>query len=137
MYEKDTEIMIRGKTYLMLFNVAALEEVGARYGGIDELGKKLKDDYGKAIDEYAWIISLLIRQGVALKNFENNTNDKAITHTEVKLLMKPKELFSMQDVIVKVINDGMEFEDLEDDNQEVDEVLEEVLKTKNGEGAEE
>ncbi len=136
MYEKSTEITIRGKTYPMLFNVAALEEIGTRYGGIQELGEKLQEDYGKAINEYTWIIALLVQQGVALANFENNTKEKAITQDEVKLLMKPKEIFDAQEVIMKTINDGMGSNNEEAENQEVDEVLEEVLATKNGDGAE-
>jgi len=137
MYELQ-EIKIRGKVYPAVFNVAALKEVGARYGGIKELGEKLREDYGKAIEGFSWIIALLIKHGIALKNFEEGTNDQALTQEQVELLMSPGEMFKQQGAIVEIINAGMNMgtgtESIED--EEVDEVLEEVLKTKNGEGAE-
>lgn len=136
MYENGGEIIIRGKTYPLLFNVAALKEVGARYGGLTELGEKLKGDYGRAIDEFIWIITLLIAQGIALKNFEDGTKEKAPTRDEVELLMLPAEIFASQDVIMQVINAGMDSGSAgEDEDEEVDEVLQEVLASKNGEGA--
>jgi hypothetical protein len=136
MYELQ-EIKIRGKVYPAVFNVAALKEVGARYGGVEQLGDKLKQDYGKAIDEFTWIIALLLKQGVALKNFEDGTNDQPLTRDEVELLMSPSEIFQQQAAIVGIISAGMDMGTgtQADEKEEVDEVLEEVLKTKNGEGA--
>lgn len=141
MYELQ-EIKIRGKAYPAVFNVAALKEVGNRYGGVEQLGDKLKQDYGKAVSEFSWIIALLIAQGTALKNFEDSTNDKAPNQEQVELLMSPGELFSQQAVIIDIINDGMNMGagtgtgTQATEEEEVDEVLEEVLKSKNGEGAE-
>jgi len=135
MFENGGEIKIRNKTYPLIFNVVALKEVGARYGGVEELGKKLQEDYQKAITEYAWVISLLIRQGIALKNFEEGTNEKALTPEQVELVMTPKEMFLYQDKILEAINAGMDIGVEVEAEEEVDEVLEEVLASKNGAGA--
>lgn len=137
MYEKGGEITIRGHSYPLLFNVAALKEVGARYGGLTELGEKLKEDYGKAIGEYTWIIALLTGQGIALRNYEDGTEEKALTQEEIELLMKPAEIFSSQGMLMQAINDGIDGgSDDDEDPEGIDEVLEEVLASKNGEGAE-
>ncbi|ABO51109.1 conserved hypothetical protein [Desulforamulus reducens MI-1] len=135
MFESDRKITIRNKTYPLLFNVIALKEVCERYGGVEKLGEKLQEDYKKAISEYAWVISLLIRQGLALKNFEEDTNEKAPTPEQLEIIMTPKELFSQQPTIIGAINDGMDSGEQEE-TEEVDEVLEEVLASKNGKGAE-
>ncbi len=135
MYELQ-EIKIRGRAYPAVFNVAALKEVGARYGGIAELGEKLKEDTGKALSEFSWIIELLINQGTTLKNFEEGTNDKPLTQEQIELAMSPGELFSQQGKIVEIINAGMGAGGQPtDEAEEVDEVLEEILKGKNVTGA--
>lgn len=137
MFEGDHEVKIRNKSYPLLFNTAALREVVSRYGGVSDLGKKLQDDYEKAISEYVWIISLLIRQGVALRNFENETDEKALTVEHIELLLTPKEIFGMQEKIIEVLNEGMDMGTAAEEAEEVDEVLEEILESKNAEGARE
>ena len=136
MYELQ-EIKIRGKVYPAVFNVVALKEVGARYGGIKELGDKLKQDYAKAITEFSWIIELLIKQGVALKNFEEGTSDQAPTQEQIELVMSPGELTGQQATIIEIINAGMNMGTgtKVTEEEEEDEVLEEVLESKNEEDA--
>jgi hypothetical protein len=133
MYEDGGEITIRKKTYPLLFNTAAWEEVNERYGGLKELGETLQKDHGKAISEYAWILALLINQGIALQNFENSSNEKGITPGQIKLLMLPKDITRQQQTIIEVINNCTT--DGASESEEVDEVLEEVLASKNAEGA--
>lgn len=138
MYEDGGEITIRGKVYPLLFNVTALKEVGAKYGDIEGLSEKLKADYTEALAVTSWVIALLIQQGIALRNFDTGANDKGLTQAEVELLMKPREIINQQDVVIRAINDGMNILNGEGQStdDEVDEVLEEVLAAKNGEGAE-
>jgi hypothetical protein len=135
MYEDGGEVTIRNKTYPLVFNTAAWEEVNNRYGGLEEMGKKLQEDHGKAINEYAWILALLINQGIALKNFENGTEEKGVTPEQIKLLMLPKDITGQQEIIIDVINKCTTDRIAESEETEVDEVLEEVLASKNAEGA--
>jgi hypothetical protein len=136
MYEDGGEMTIRGKKYPLLFNTAALKKVIDKYGGIGELGDKLKEDYGTSIGAYTWIIALLIEQGIALQNFEHTANDKPLTQEQVELLIKPHEIFACQAMIIQTINNGMSGRVLNDGNEEVDEVLKEILTEKNVTGAE-
>lgn len=138
MYEDGGEITIRGKVYPLLFNVTALKEVGAKYGDIEGLSEKLKADYTEALAVTSWVIALLIQQGIELRNFDTGANDKGLTQAEVELLMKPREIINQQDVVIRAINDGMNILNGEgqSSDDEVDEVLEEILAAKNGEGAE-
>lgn len=132
MFENGREIKIGQKTYRALFNVAALKAIVGRYGGVEEMGAKLESDYELAISEYAWIMAMLIGQGVALSNFENDTKDKAPTAEQLELIMKPRELISQREIIFSVIKDGMDSgEEGTAETEEVDEVLEEVLAGKN------
>lgn len=135
MYEKGGEITIRGKTYPLIFNTAAWEEVNSRYGSLEEMGKTLEDGR-KALNEYIWILALLITQGVALKNFEEGTDEKGLTEDQVRLLMLPRDIISQQNPIIEVINAGMGANSAEAEDV-VDEVLQEIEAGKNPEGAEE
>lgn len=135
MYEKGGEITIRGKTYPLIFNTAAWEEVNNRYGSLEEMGKTLEDGR-KALNEYIWILVLLISQGVALKNFEEGTDEKGLTEDQVRLLMLPRDIISQQTPIIEVINAGMGANSAEAEDV-VDEVLQEIEAGKNPEGAEE
>lgn len=135
MYEKGGEITIRGKTYPLIFNTAAWEEVNNRYGSLEEMGKTLEDGR-KALNEYIWILVLLISQGVALKNFEEGTDEKGLTEDQVRLLMLPRDIISQQNPIIEVINAGMGANSAEAEDV-VDEVLQEIEAGKNPEGAEE
>ncbi|HBV86882.1 MAG TPA: hypothetical protein DEF42_09595 [Desulfosporosinus sp.] len=138
MYESDKEIKIGKRTYPAMFNVVALKEITQRYGGIEKMGKELEKDHVKAIDEYSWIIALLIGQGIALKNFEEGTDEKAPTPDQIQLLMKPHEFTAHRKTIFSVISDGMNSGTNPDQTEEeVDEVLEEVLASKNKMGARE
>lgn len=136
MFEKSREIKIRNKTFKLVFNVAALLKVNEKYGGIKGLADALENSLGEATDDFIWIMALMAEQGIALKNFEEGTNEKGPTPEQIKLLMKPKELWGQRDTIFEAINDGMSNESSSgDETEEVDEVLEEVLASKNGAGA--
>ncbi|MCO1599753.1 hypothetical protein [Desulfosporosinus nitroreducens] len=136
MYE-DKEIKIGKRTFPAVFNVVALQEIVKRFGGVEEMGKELEKDYVKAIDEYAWIIALLVGQGIALKNFEDGTDEKAPNPEQIKLCLKPHEFIHHRQTIFSVVRDGMNSGSEVRDEEEVDEVLEEVLASKNVMGARE
>lgn len=132
MYENGREIKIGKKTYPALFNTVALKLLIGRYGGLEEMSKKLESDMALAIDEYAWILALLIGQGTALNNFENDLKDVPPTIEQLELALLPRELIAMQPFIFGVIHDGMgSGEPAGEAAEEVDEVLEEVLAGKN------
>lgn len=136
MYENGGEIVIGGKPYPAIFNVAALEEITTRYGGLDGLAEEFKKDPAKAIGEIAWVIELLTTQGAALKNLQEGTEIKVPSSRDIKVLMKPKELMKQQDLIIEIINAGMGDEDERADEEiEIDEVLEEIEASKKEPGA--
>lgn len=137
MFENGREIKIGKKTYRALFNVAAMEEMVEKYGGIEGFSEALEKDHAKALNEYSWMIALLVRQGIALKNFEDGTDDKALTVDQVKLLLRPGRFVKYKDEIMGAISDGMDSGEELGDTEEVDEVLEEVLATKNEMGVKE
>ncbi len=131
---EGSKITIGKKEYPAVFNVVALQEVINQYGSLEDLGTELDKDYSKAIDICLWLLELLIKQGIDLDNFENGTDAKAPTADQLKLVMKPHEISKNREVIFRIINDGISSG--EDKEEEVDEVLEEVLSSKNVTGAE-
>lgn len=134
MFENGREIKIGKKTYLALFNTVALKLLIGKYGGLEEMSKKLESDTVMAIGEYSWLLALLIGQGTALNNFENGLKDVPPTVEQIELSLKPRELIALQPIIFATIQDGMSSgEPAGEATEEVDEVLEEVLAEKNEE----
>jgi len=134
MYEDGGIIKIRGQEYFAVFNTAGLEEITRRYGGLKELADTMNNPAG-AIGEIAWLLSLMINQGFALKKLTDGLEFKAISEDDIKILMSPKELTGQADLIIQIINAGMGDEGDHDENEEIDEVLQEIEASKNGEGA--
>ena len=133
-----------------IFNTQALDEVMEKYGSLKEFYDTFgllpddKEDEAKRskakkkknkraiIKEYAWIIALLINQGIEIDNLEKGTDTPLITEKAVVLYMEPYEFGAVKDAVIGAIFDGMLSEKAREKAQNEDEVLAEI---KNGQGA--
>ena len=68
---KITYIKIAGRSYPMSFSLGASKKIIQRYGSSQKMNAALKEegDESKKIDMVVWILSLLIAQGCAYKNY--------------------------------------------------------------------
>ena len=68
---KITYIKIAGRSYPMSFSLGASKKIIQRYGSSQKMNAALKKegDESKKIDMVVWILSLLIAQGCAYKNY--------------------------------------------------------------------
>jgi hypothetical protein len=117
-------LKIGKQQYRLEFTTAAMRDVTKRYGGLSQMAGELEKLGGGAIDEFAWLIALLVNQGIAIDNDENGTTNPIITSEKVMLHMKPGALMRAKDVLMGAINEGMRHGNETDDDQ--DEVLNEI-----------
>lgn len=68
---KITYIKIAGRSYPMSFSLGASKKIIQRYGSSQKMNAALREegDESKKIDMVVWILSLLIAQGCAYKNY--------------------------------------------------------------------
>lgn len=68
---KITYIKIAGRSYPMSFSLGASKKIIQRYGSSQKMNAALQEegDESKKIDMVVWILSLLIAQGCAYKNY--------------------------------------------------------------------
>lgn len=124
MNEKKSQIRIGKNQYDLVFTVQALLEINENAGGIEEIGKKLEKGDLSALRDYAWILALLINQGLALKGIDTGKKYTPVTEQEILLRMTPGELIQTKSAIGEAINRGMSINFTV--NEDVDEVLEEI-----------
>ena len=99
-----TEITLRGKTYPILFDMAAMEEIQKRYDSIDRLGEMLAGP-----GEIAWLLSLVINEGLKLRAYEYGTAAERVTPDYVQMLLTPADLADgpLLDSVVQALNEGL------------------------------
>ena len=58
--ERSATVTIGGKEYTMVLTTKATKAIGARYGGLSNLGDKLMktENFEQALEEIVWLITL-------------------------------------------------------------------------------
>lgn len=106
--ERASKIKIHGKEYTLVLTTRATKEIAAKFGGLAKLGDELSnsDSYEKSISDVIWIITCLANQGIAIKNYENGTNDPLLDEETVELLTVPAEISLYKDAILDALVKG-------------------------------
>ncbi len=132
------KIKIGQTEFDMLFNVNALDEIIAKYGGMTQMQNSLlkAKSEKEQIGAYIWIITMLINQAVLAHNLDVElgiiAGEKKVSVTEqyVQVKLKPKDLFSQRNAVFETIKNDSSFES-DDSGDEKDEVLAEIEAEKN------
>lgn len=98
------KITIRGKEYPLHFSLNAIGQVQDRYGEVSKLSDKFKRPA-----EAAWILSVLITEGLKLNALENGGSAQLITEEMLSTLMTYKDLKSDESMqaVVDCINESL------------------------------
>ena len=98
------EITLRDKTYPILFSLAAMEEIQKRYQGLGELKRMLESP-----GEIAWVLSLIINEGLKLQAYEYGIPAKKVSAEQISLLLTPTDLADgpLLDGVVAALNEGL------------------------------
>lgn len=94
-------VTIRGKTYPVLFDLKNAQEMQNRYESLEGIVDALKS---ASITETAYILHLLIREGVELDNEEHRKNEVAPSAAAIEKMLTWKDLNSGE--IAKAIEES-------------------------------
>jgi hypothetical protein len=107
--ERSAVIKIGDKEYELILSTRATKEIAKRYGGLDNLGEKLRrsENFEMALDEIIWLITLLANQSILIHNLRNKEKPKdLLTKEEVELLTSPLELAVYKSAITEAMFKG-------------------------------
>lgn len=107
--DRAAAIQIGGENYELLLTTKATKEIAKRYGGLENLGKKLmkSENFEMALDEIIWLIVLLANQSILVYNLRHREEPKPLlTAEEVELLTSPLELATYKDAIMEAMYRG-------------------------------
>jgi hypothetical protein len=107
--ERSSKITIGGAEYELVLTTRATKEIGARYGGLENLGEKLmkQENFEMALSEIVWLITLLANQSIMIHTLKNPAEKRdLLTEDEVELLTSPLELASYKNAITEAMYKG-------------------------------
>jgi len=133
--EKQGRLEFVGQEYGLLYNVAAMDSIYARYGGTQALVDLLEEDPEQfCLIDLPWVLSLFMNQSIALYNYEHNANKAYVDEAWVSSLCAYTDTPSIRETFLDAIttaitlgNDGIP---LPDPDEEVDVILEKIEKEK-------
>ena len=82
-------VTIRGKTYTVLFDLKNVQEMQSHYESLEGIVDALKS---ASITEVAYILHLLIREGVELDNQEHRKNEVAPSADAIEKMLTWQDL---------------------------------------------
>lgn len=102
-------ITIRGKVYPALFDLKNVEELQSHYeNGLDDMLTALKEPH-KNMREIAYIVWLLIREGVELDNEEHHRNNTAPSQKAIEMQLCFADLVGENNISAAVEETFFEF----------------------------
>ena len=107
--ERSAMIKIGGTAYELVLTTKATKEIAGRYGGLENLGDKLmkNENFEMAIEEIAWLITLLANQNILSHNLTPKDDPKdLLTADEVELLTVPSDLAEYKSAITEALYKG-------------------------------
>lgn len=122
----------------LLFSLSALKEINKRYGSMDGMEKVFLSPGNELekIDDFVWIITMMVNQGVLEHNMDVQMGiktgelEKPITEDLVNIKLKPRDLMKQKDAIFGAITQGCMFES-DEDPEAIDPDLAEIQASKN------
>ena len=107
--DRSAIITIGGQEYPLILTTLATKEIGARYGGLENLGEKLMkaENFALALDEINYLIILLANQAILRHNYHHKDNPKELLTLEfMELFTMPHELATYKEAISEAMFRG-------------------------------
>lgn len=106
-----TGIEIAGTTYPLNFSLNAAKEVAKRYGEISSVSDIFADrSTDEMMDEAAWLLALLIDQGVKYKKIIDGEEVKQLTQDDLGIVMGVFDFKDLKDTLIGAMMAGMDRE---------------------------
>ena len=109
MDDRLTSIVIGGKEYPLMLNVYATKKIIEKYGGLTEVGEKMKDaSYAEQLESVLWLLTTLINAGIMYCNYKTGEKNPSITQELVESLSVPSDFTDYRDAVFTAMNKGAE-----------------------------
>jgi hypothetical protein len=95
--------------YELILTTRATKAIGARYGGLEQIGDKLmkSENFALALEEIVWLLCLLANQSVMIHNLRNPQDQRELlTEEKLELLTSPLELAAYKEAITEALFKG-------------------------------
>ena len=102
-----TAVKIGGKTYKMLFSLAASKAICKKYGSLDSVGDKVMAGANEeSIEAVSWMLDLLIEQGRQALRFDGDDSQQKLTQEQIETLLVVGDLPEMMTAVRECITAG-------------------------------
>lgn len=108
MEDRMTAVQIGGKTYKMLFSLAASKAICKKYGSLDSMGDKVMAGANEeSIESVSWMLDLLIEQGRLALHFDGDDSQQKLTQEQIETLLTVGDLADLMVSVRECITRGM------------------------------
>jgi hypothetical protein len=107
--ERAAIINVGGMDYALILTTRATKQIGARYGGLEQIGEKLmkSENFALALEEIVWLLCLLANQSIMIHNLRNPQDQRELlTEEMLELLTSPLELATHKEAITAAMFRG-------------------------------
>ena len=103
-------IDIAGKKCPMNFSLGAVEEIGQRYGGLEEMQAAFSDFDKKpmheALGDLLWLLSVLLKYGAKYAELTENGDGKAYSAEDLAVLFGVEDAGTLSQALTAAMNLG-------------------------------
>ena len=79
--DKIVTATIAGDEYQLMFTTKAAKEVAKKYGGLEQLGEIISDP-SSSLDDFTWMLTLLVNQPILIHNYQNKDAKKDLINED-------------------------------------------------------
>ncbi|GHU89471.1 hypothetical protein FACS1894202_07730 [Clostridia bacterium] len=108
MEDRSVGIEINGQSYSLLLTTDATAKIAGRFGGLENVESRLREDYEQALGDVCWLIALLANQTIIRHNLMCPDDKKQlITDAYVSVFTSPFEVAEFKDALAECFVRGM------------------------------
>ena len=107
------EVELAGKKYPLNFSTFAVKKVIGKYGSLQGMEKAFANgekDPGNVLEEFCWILSVLIDQGCKYEKVVNGQEITPLSQEEIEIIIGPFDLEGIMQLVLEAIAAGQKRE---------------------------
>ena len=102
--ERASIIKIGLREYPMLMTLRATKEITRKYGGLEDLAAEVfADKWEEALDDFCWLVALLINQCISIINLRERANFPYLKPEDVEIQLGPVDMPACSEALAKCL----------------------------------
>lgn len=111
-FEEEVKVTLDGEDYPMLMTTYATRQIVKKFGGLNNLGKKItggEGDQEEMFNNACWLVALLVNQPIIKYNRKHRDAEKPLFEVDdIAMMTTPSELMTLMEQVGKAISRGSE-----------------------------